>query len=401
MMKKPARASGPVAPKRPKASARSATIAVKATSVVPDTKPVKVNKTPQDKPRPKEAEKRVDVPLPQDAHAQPVTLAADSKITRERVSISIPRLKAAVLIAAKKDTRKYLCGVHVKVVGRHLHIVATDGHQMIQALMTSDKPWPDVFTTGLTLEREALASALAFLAKDAKGSGSDQIVLEYATGATQCWLASRTQGARFSVPVIDQPYPEYERALQSAAVSIMGGESEPLSADSGIKPEYMKAAGTVAAALEAKAIQVFAPNGSIGSSWVMCYAGAPAVLHIIMPVQTVPIDRRTLPMLGITNLKGTMAALKATITMKERAVEEAAVGPAKQRHQDVLNAVKARLAAIEDAIKDSAPKLAGPKPEKKGKKAKQAAPTVEDSEPKGELQDRDAPPAPVPPKAVH
>lgn len=407
--------TGPKAPKAPRAGKKAGnaavTIAAKGPSVALDKKPGKDAKhvtghsdlrrdhfkkqfAAEQAQRDADAAARISL----DGHAGKLATAAGDKMTRDRVALSIPRLRACLLIAPKKDEqRKFLVGVHLRADGEYLNMVATDGQQMLQCRMTSSEPWPEFLTgDGITLERNDLANVVGYLHKESKETLADQLVLEYAKGANTAWIASKDGNARFCVAVRSDKFPDFAVAIARAAESVTNTECTPLDATNGIAPAYMKMAGQVAAVFESKGISVYAPQ-SKGQGWVLAYSKADAVLHVVMPTMGAPaLEKRTLAMLGVSNLKGSMAALRATITMKERAVKDADSDKERAKHQEVLDSVRTRLKAIEDALADTTPKLAGPKPEKAAKKARKSKGKTGDTPPAAEPK----PAAPVEP-AVH
>lgn len=319
---------------------------------------------------------------------------------KTRIQLSLPKLKAALAVAAKKDSRAALNGVYLQAEALTLNILATDGSHLIQACMWRDKAadaWPKYLEAGVILDREALARAVAFLGKDEDVKVTERVTFEYADGATGGVLMDSSGDARIRIPIIDSPYPQYRAVIEQGSSALLGGETTPLASMSGIAREYMKAAGQVAAALEAKAVQVVPPLDD-RKPWVLVYPGCEGIMHIIMPLKLdAGIGHRTLALIGTTNLKGSMAALKATITMKTRAMEETSSETAKVQHKAVIDSCKERMKAIEAAMADTSIKLTGPKSDKPAKAPKATkAPKV----PKVAKPKADVAPA-VPPKAVN
>jgi hypothetical protein len=285
-------------------------------------------------------------------------------------------LKAALVVAPSKDNRGYLNGVFLQSAGTVLNIVATDGCHLLQARMykvPEDKEqWPAYLVQGVILDKPALARAIAFLAKDDDVKARGEVVLQYADNATTATLMDRSGDATFRIPVVEGNFPDYAKPIESAGAALVGGDISPINSMDGLAREYMKAGAQVATALDAKAVQVCCPTKA-GNPWVIVYTGVPGVIHVVMPMRLeAAVGVKTLALIGSTNLKGSMAALKATITMKTKAMEEAEGDTAKSKHKAVIDSCRERMKAIEAALADNTPKLAAPTPEKPAKAEKPA-----------------------------
>lgn len=284
------------------------------------------------------------------------------------IALSVPRLKALLAVCAKKDeSRAALTGIFLQAQDNVLNMIATDGSHLLKSRMYTAEGapvWPSYLEKGIIIGREGLAKAVAYLAKDEDVKIREQVTFEYATGATSGVLRDFHGYARFRVGLIEAEFPKVQQVIEAAGASLMGGESVPIASNDGIGREYMKASAVVAKELGATAAQVIPPADS-GKPWVIIYPGCEGVLHIVMPVKLEQqVGARTLALIGNGNLKGSLAALKATITMKQKLLEQTSSPGAKAQHEAVIANCKARMTAIEKAMADNTPKLAAPKADK-------------------------------------
>lgn len=114
----------------------------------------------------------------------------------------VKHLEQAVIVAAKKDVRFYLKGVHIN----GLETVATDGHRAVHCLANADDTTP--YDGALTIPRDTV---VAFI-KACKGAVSYTVDVPSNSYSTGYYLVS-DNGVRMQFEPIDGKYPDYNRAF--------------------------------------------------------------------------------------------------------------------------------------------------------------------------------------------
>lgn len=143
-----------------------------------------------------------------------------------KLELPIRELRAALMIAPKKDVRSYLNAVHVHFEGPVRAIVATDGAMLLAIsspnILTGAPP-PDL--TSITIPRDALDSLLRGIGKQERETGILNVeVTPPRPEESDFVLHLERPSASQQVTTLDRPgYPKLAR-LMSAAARATGGE---------------------------------------------------------------------------------------------------------------------------------------------------------------------------------
>lgn len=299
-------------------------------------------------------------------NAPVATDVAESNDTRETaealppltsVRLPIALIDAALEVAARGDVRFYLNTVRVHAVGGQLRVVATDGHRMLvlsHGTDAEDGALPEWTAEGVLIDREALRETVALLRRNSLGGFC---TVAYGTGHKQVEVGSDNGFATFRVNAVEGKFPDYERVLGGAGVSLSHTDAVPLEAAS-IAVAYFKSVSTVAQKLGASAVSAF--TSSRENAGVFLFEGAPHAVLIVMP-KRIENGKPTVGDSAVRILAPAMAAtvraLKAHVSRQVKLLNVA--NSEKQREE-----IEARKASLEARIAevmgltDSTPKLA-------------------------------------------
>jgi hypothetical protein len=288
--------------------------------------------------------------------APPTVIKAENPKDVVWITLRLAVLEACLSVAAKKDERHYLEGVHLQAVKRELRVAATNGHTLLLH-STPDLPdLPDWLNAGVILPRDELALALGCIAKTKNGEDEPQtaVQLGYAAGHGHVIVRDPDHFATFRLPVIAANFPDYQKVIEGAGSVLAGGEHAPLTATT-MQGQYMKQAAAIGARFDAKGITPFF-SGDEKTPTVVTFGGEPGALFIIMPMASsseLQMPVQTMALIG-RGLEGTLAALKASQTRQKKQLADsksegekksltAAIATRDERIASVVLAIKGKL----------------------------------------------------------
>lgn len=227
------------------------------------------------------------------------------------VAVSIPGnlLAAALAIAPKKASRAAWNAVFVHTVGDTLRVVAVDGHRMFvvsQPLEGKYIPWGEA---GLLLSRDELDRIVKFIGQDR------ETVVDISFGREHpiARIADTAGRALFVVKPLDEPFPDYQKLLDSSSQALSGGERLPMDV-AAVNSKYMQAAGAIAQRLKSETIYSFMPANGSDDACMFTFGGEPGALLVIMPIRepnAAPISRQVVATIGDRGMRASISALRA------------------------------------------------------------------------------------------
>ena len=270
------------------------------------------------------------------------------------ITVSTKLLRAALMVAAKDDSRYYLNGVRIHQTAEgQTRIAATDGTRLLVVNLPEESPieWA---ASGVTLPSDQLLRILRYFGKDA-----DYVTVGFGVGHPHVVLSAQGDGATFKVVPVNGGFPEYQRVMDSGAEAFTAerdGVAAPM-----LNPEFLKSASQVAAHLEADGIMAHVGATDGKSPIVFTFEGVDNALLYIMPRRTADdysLPEATVKMYGRSAMKKTVEDLRAQAA-------KCLANAKKAKHdkfKTLFKAKAARLTAQADSIEASnTVKIAGPK----------------------------------------
>ena len=260
---------------------------------------------------------------------------------RYSVSVDVDELRPLVAAAPTTDARFYLNGVHVCLRGRDLRITATDGHRLLvfSQPFEGELPWGKA---GVIIPADALQRILRFTGKKWTAP------LQIGYGENHKHVRITTAGAQFDVTPIDGQFPKLAPIMRDVG-DVLASDRAPLETTA-IAPRYLQGAGQIAKAVGASA--VFCYPAADNRHIVFTFADAPGLIMVQMGLKT---DKAALSggaarLIGKSNLRGTLAALKAHRTRCQQAAESAKDDTQRAEHQARGENFDARIREIMEGL---------------------------------------------------
>src|SRR5450432_648736 len=271
---------------------------------------------------------------------------------------------AALLLAADfASDHKDAVGVWAQGVFLHAHegmgrAVGSDGARMFVSSFRLPEPaaW---LADGVILSNEGLKARVGMIAK---ADSSGFVRIRFAKGLARAEMSDPDRSMLFQVPVIDSPFPDYERWIGPASFAALdedgevarGKEWEPI----GINSQYLKHVGEIARVLEAglpkearskksMVVRAFAGDGKPSTPLIFDFSTWPgAILGLsaakLSSAETAP---ETAALLAPA-IRMTIAALRAHATRNLAWAEDAPSELAKAAFLAKAEGFQARVAEI-------------------------------------------------------
>lgn len=243
--------------------------------------------------------------------------AHDAQTKTTEVKFDAATLAAALTVAAKKDVRHYLNGVHFQNVPEGVRVQSTNGHTAFTRILPYSAVGDDARHTaalqvGVILHRDGLERVLKMF-KSAKDS---DIRLRFQPFGLEVRAANWSNEIILSVAVIGGTFPDLPRVIRHAWADRDVPTPPSAGHTPGLAAEYVAQVGKVAGLLGAMVVHPMVPKGDACTMFTFGGGtGSAGSLMIVMPMRG---ERGT-----IDDVVGSMLGIVKDVPADEQSAEPA------------------------------------------------------------------------------